>query len=317
MNINFDDVKSRAQGRWISIFRALAIDVREDGRHGPCPACSPGDKKSDRFRLDRDSAERGTWFCSQCNPQAGDGISLVQKVMDIDFKEAMAAIAQVVGGCEKNAVPKENRITSEQLRAMFDKAKKITGNDPASKYLESRGLKVFPGNALWYTPECWEVETREKQRAMFGVFQMPDSTAVCIHRTYLSMENDKLDIKSPKKLSPALVGNVSGGAIRLFPLAGKILGIAEGIETAIAAHQDLNIPVWAGVSAQIMEGFVPPDEIDHLVVIADNDRNFAGQKAAYSLANKVVVQYKKTAEVMVPVKPGDDWLDQYVAERIV
>nr|MDA3834671.1 hypothetical protein [Spirochaetales bacterium] len=114
--LNFDEVKQQAEGRWLGIFRSLGISVREDGRHGPCPVCSNGDENSNRFRLDRDSAERGTWFCNQCDPRSGDGVSLVQKVMDVDFKGAMEIIADVAGVCDKNVIPKEYVPKPEELR---------------------------------------------------------------------------------------------------------------------------------------------------------------------------------------------------------
>ena len=59
---------------------------------GPCPTC--GGK--DRFRFD-DEDGRGTWFCNQCTPQAGDGFALVQNVRGCDFPEAMRLVANALG----------------------------------------------------------------------------------------------------------------------------------------------------------------------------------------------------------------------------
>ena len=59
-------------------------------RHGPCPMC--GGK--DRFRFD-DKGGRGTWICSQCG--AGDGIELVKRIQNVEFKEAARLIEQHVG----------------------------------------------------------------------------------------------------------------------------------------------------------------------------------------------------------------------------
>ena len=306
--LDFDGVKQSSVGRWTSIFRALGISVREDGKHGPCPAC----EGKDRFRFD-DKDGRGTYFCNSCG--AGDGFELVQKVLGIEFKEAIKAVGTVVGNCEKNAIPKEKKITQEQLRKIFAGGSKATSEDLVGIYLKNRGLSVVPRESLWFSRDCWESETKKEHNAMLGVFQMPDGKAVCVHRTYLSPDAEKLDIKSPKKITPALVDNISGGAIRLFETDGDILGVAEGIETAIAAHEDLGIPVWSCVNSTLMENFVPPNDVKHIVVIADNDKNFAGQKSAYVLANRIRIKYKKDATVYVPLEPGQDWLDVIIKQK--
>lgn len=86
-------VRQAAQGRWSSILPALNIVVPSHAkRHGPCPVC--GGK--DRFRFDnRDGL--GTWFCNQCVPHAGDGITLVMKAHACRFPEALTAVGGILG----------------------------------------------------------------------------------------------------------------------------------------------------------------------------------------------------------------------------
>ncbi len=60
------------------------------------------------------------------------------------------------------------------------------------------------------------------------------------------------------------------------------MGIAEGIETALAAQQILEIPVWAALNASLLAKFQPPSIVEHLIIAADNDA--AGKKAARQLA---------------------------------
>ena len=47
----------------------------------------------------------------------------------------------------------------------------------------------------------------------------------------------------------------------------------------------------------------------HLIVFGDNDENFTGQTAAYSLANRLSLKGIKT-EVRIPAKVGTDWADE-------
>ena len=88
----------------------------------------------------------------------------------------------------------------------------------------------------------------------------------------------------------------------------------EGIETAIAAHEVFNVPVWAALTAQLLESFEPPETVKTLHIFADNDRNFHGQKAAYTLAHRLKIEAaraKREIEIFVRVPDviDTDWLD--------
>ena len=79
-------IREQACGKWREILTRLSINVPASPKqHGPCPTC--GGK--DRFRFD-DQDGKGTWFCNQCDPHAGDGIALVQNVKRCDFPEAFS-----------------------------------------------------------------------------------------------------------------------------------------------------------------------------------------------------------------------------------
>ena len=86
------DIARAAQGQWGNIFPALEITVPARGKKGACPVC--GGK--DRFRVD-DKEGKGTWFCNQCDPHAGDGLDLVCKVTGNDKKAASLLVAQALG----------------------------------------------------------------------------------------------------------------------------------------------------------------------------------------------------------------------------
>lgn len=91
--IDAESLRRAAQGQWRSILARLGIAVPDSPKkHGPCPAC--GGK--DRFRFD-DQEGRGTWFCNQCNPKAGNGFALVMNVKRVPFGEAAECIADAIG----------------------------------------------------------------------------------------------------------------------------------------------------------------------------------------------------------------------------
>lgn len=301
--IDFEKVKEDAVGRWDGIFSALGIEVG-DGRHTSCPVC--GGKN--RFRFDN-SEGRGTWYCNQCTPKSGDGWALLQKKLNLGFKEAVEQVAGIVGTVQISKVTKqESRMTTEKMREIFVSSKPASWNNLVGRYLKKRGLKTVP-NCLRYADKCYEPETKKNQKAMLAVFSMPDGEAVTMHRTYLKPSGDKLNIESVKKILPPL-RKMSGGAVRLFEAEKDIIAVTEGIETAIAVHEESHIPVWACLSSTLLEAFEPPKNITHVAIFADNDANYTGQKAAYTLANRLMTRKNKvTAEVYLPDVPGEDWLD--------
>ncbi len=90
---------------------------------------------------------------------------------------------------------------------------------------------------------------------------------------------------SPRRLMPGTIA--PGSAVRLFD-AGSTLGIAEGIETALAAASLFGLPrVWAAVNASQLAKWLPPVEATEIIVFGDADAAFVGQAAAYALAHRL------------------------------
>jgi putative DNA primase/helicase len=103
---------------------------------------------------------------------------------------------------------------------------------------------------------------------------------------------------------------LEGSAVRLAPVgADGVLGVAEGIETALSASLIHAMPVWSCMSESNLSQFVPPPGVRKLVVFGDNDPNFVGQAAAYALARRVSTQLKIDAAVEIP-RRGKDWNDE-------
>jgi len=86
-------IRIQADGKWREVLTRLGLDLPPTAKqHGPCPTC--GGK--DRFRFD-DRDGRGTWFCNQCDPQAGDGFRLIQNVRGCEFPDALQLVADALG----------------------------------------------------------------------------------------------------------------------------------------------------------------------------------------------------------------------------
>lgn len=297
MRIDIDELKGSTTGRWGSVLATLGVDVGQ-GNHQPCPLC--GGK--DRFRFDNKDGS-GSYICGQCG--AGDGWSLIQKSRGVDFIGAAKIVNEIIGGC---AVDENKDAQTPDARRMI---KRIWGccvpamGTPVEKYLKSRGLLMIP-DRIKYCPACYNAELEKEIPAMIAAVQNPDNMGVSLHRTYLTPDGKKADVEKVKMLTP-VTEKINGGAIRLFDHEGT-LGVAEGIETAIACTQMLGIPTWATVSSTIMEGFEPPERARKIVICADNDANFVGQEAAYTLAKRLF-QQDRIVEVLMPDGVGQDFND--------
>jgi len=303
-----------AKGKWDGILAELApelIPFIENRNHGPCP--HHGGKNG--FRLFNDGTGGG--ICNTCG-SFSDGFNLLQWIRGWDFKTTANEIDKIVNTVEttkprtsnnKNKVALLKRISAGSI--------KITPSCPAGLYLINRGLSVIP-DELSYHPGVNYYNNGKlvaKYPAMLAPIKGVNGGNLTYHVTYLTPEGQKADVPSPRKImSP--IRSISGGAVRLFNLEHeKILVLTEGIESAIAAFELTKNPCWATISAGGMESFQPPEHIKTVLIIGDNDASYTGQKAAYTLANRLVVKNKLEVSVHVPTSTGQDILDQFNAGK--
>lgn len=291
------EVREYAKGKWTAILPVLGVDSKFLGRrNGPCPIC--GGK--DRFRFTDYNGE-GRYYCNQCGP--GDGFDLVEKVTGKTFKEVKDFIMENT----KNVKPLTNPINLDEC---FKEQAKVWGNGrrpqldgPVDRYLQGRGISL---------PDFKFKNIRQYEGNMIARVTDVNDRGVNIHRTFLSGQPDGSFVKTDKKVMKGEIPK--GAAIRLSDVQ-KVLGIAEGIETALSAWSLFGVPTWSVMSTVGMINWIPPEEVETVVVYADNDENYAGQAAAYAIANKLVVRFNKKAEVRIPPRVGWDWNDTLKNER--
>jgi putative DNA primase/helicase len=292
----------RARHRWREILPRLGIETKYlSNRHGPCPLC--GGK--DRFRFD-DRDGDGTYYCNQCG--AGVGLLLIRKRNGWDFRTACDEIDKIIGtgpAPSISATPQggPNRRRADAIHRALAQA---VDADIVDAYLDRRGITARSG-VLRGHARCPYFDDRKQFvwtfPAVVAPIVGPDGTVQSLHRIY------DADIEPRKKSLPP-VTTIAGGAVRLFE-PDEELGVAEGIETALAAYEAFKVPVWAALTANGIKGFVPPHGLLRLHVFADNDSNYVGQAAAYDLAHRLN-RDGLTVEVRVPepIKPDKtDWLD--------
>lgn len=298
-------LRERCNGRWRSILPALGIDPRYlSGKNGPCPLCPDG---RDRWRFDNKRGD-GTWICTHCG--AGQGIKLAMKFTGItEYKTIAEKIEHLLGEAPVERVRHEQSEAAKRaVNELWLSAAPVRAGDPVDLWMRNRGI-VMPNY-----PVC--LRTCRKARysgppvsfhpAMLAKVTDATGCPVMIHRTFLT----SVGIKAPvDKVRMFCAGKVPpGSAIRLAP-AATTMGVAEGIETALAATKLFGIPTWAALSDIGVEKFEPPREAARLVIFGDNDRNGAGQKAAFALASRMAAHMD--VEVKIPDVPGADWNDVF------
>jgi putative DNA primase/helicase len=236
-------------------------------------------------------------------------MNLVMCCKDLNYADAAREVERVVGIA--TPTPPVGR---RDPRIKLNRVHKATRRPGAAvrEYLAGRGLECPP--CLKQVRERYydgKGECLGEFEAMAARVLGADGTPETYHLTYLEGSR-KADVQSPRKvLTP--VNTINGAAVRLYPAAAH-LGIAEGIETAIAAHMLYGIPVWSVLNRNGIDTFVPPEGTDELTIFADNDASFVGQASAFGAAKRLSSKpHGIRCHVLVPRLADTDWNDELLA----
>lgn len=287
-----------ARGKWRGILKSLGVDESFlRNAHGPCPMCGG----SDRFRFD-DKDGAGTYYCNSCG--AGDGMKLALEFTGSEFKHLARRIDEMVGNIEPEQAKKTKKDPARRINTVWSGCKPIERGDPVHCYLQSRLLPSNPALKINKSVQYFENGSKAGEYpCMVAPVLDKDQRIVTLHLTHLTQDGDKAHVSAVKKMLPT-IGELAGSAIRLTKIYQRI-GIAEGIETALAVMKIYKIPCWAAINAEMMEKFIAPDGVEFVTVFADNDANYRGQAAAYRLAYNLIERQKKIAVVEIPDFVGD------------
>jgi len=188
-----------------------------------------------------------------------------------------------------------------EIRRIREDCQPLTGS-VAETYLQSRGLSDPCAPDLLFHGDLTDYESRRGWPGMVAIPRLVDGSPVGgIHRTFL-IEDGSGKAPAGKKM----LGTIAEAAVRLFPLPEDgHLGVAEGIETALAAQAIFGTPVWAALSADGLARFKWPEGTRHVTIYAD--AGDAGRQAAATLSDRL-----NMADIPNRVKAplnGDDFND--------
>ena len=323
MKPDLTEIKNAAYGRWPEIHAALGIPAKllNTCKHQPCPHC--GGK--DRFRY-TDHKHGGGYICNQCPPEGGSGFDLLMLVFGYSFTEAV------------------NQVSA--LLAAWNEALHLDGQEPASLYLQGRGLDWAQGAKLRFAVGSIRCQNAALRFAPAMPYWLSDGRSPALlghypamlaaierngelqglHITYLQQKGGvwrKLTASHPdtgealpvKKMKARYAGALNGAAVHLGTPDGQgRLLAAEGIETALAASALFDLPAAACLSAHGLSAFDWPPETRELYIAADNDLSRTGIKAAEALARRAHAA-GLTVKIWQPDKAGTDALDEWNARK--
>jgi hypothetical protein len=288
-------------------------------KHGPCPAC--GGK--DRFRFDNRHG-RGDWFCNHCGgdggPGAGDGFKLLQQVRGWTFTEAVKYIAAELGLSDTDVYAPSRPTTlvpgthiqreslSEYGRELWASRQLIGGL--ALDYLEARRCRLPPPDGhLGWMPQMRHPSGYVGPALIALVTDAVTSQPISIHRTWFVPTGNKAAVDPARMLLKGC--RKAGGVIRLWPDEAVMngLGIAEGIESALAAAHGFT-PMWSCIDAGNLAVFPVLRGIESLVIFLDADET--GIEAAVKCAEHWNGAGKDVLLVS-PSKIGTDIADEVLS----
>jgi putative DNA primase/helicase len=290
---------------------ALAVEAAIRARQGRqsgaevlfLAPCHDDHRPSARYRPNKQ-----TWYCDPCG--TGGGLLSLAKLLDLELdrwrpaKVAKPANPRRAGTIVRPAKVATPATDVRSLVARMWRSTRPAAGSLVECYLRSRGLTLRIPPTLRYAPVIPHRPSGRELPAMVApVTIWPNRMPTAVHRTYLAPSGDgKADVE-PQRMA---LGPVRGGAIRLAP-AGRVLVLAEGIETALSVQQATNLPAWAAMSASNLPSvFLPELPLAAEVVIAA-DPDPAGLRAAHLAADRWTAEGRRVRIAAPP--PGGDFND--------
>lgn len=192
--------------------------------------------------------------------------------------------------------------SQQKVATLWGEAWPILGT-PAEAYLAARGITTAPAALRFHPRTPVKLRQRLHIRPALLTAVREHQRVVALQRSFLAVGQNTLalDFPNPRRM----LGRPLHGAVMLAR-PGRILGLAEGVETALSAMQLLRIPVWATLGAERFAQIHIPAGVEQLILLPDNDA--AGRAAC----NRALASYASQGLAVVarmPPRGTGDWND--------
>jgi hypothetical protein len=256
----------------------------------------------------------GDWHDFDGN-QGGGPLSTIEEGTGRTGRDLLSYAADLVGWSsgaparqEPSARARKDRDTTREIAFILSGTRPLAGTH-AADYLAARGFECPASPDLLFHDDLAHWQAKRGFPGMIAIVRDAAGEMVAIHRTYLDPAKPaKADVSPARKT----LGAVGGGAVRLAAPRDGLIGLAEGIETALAVTTACpHLPVWATLSTTGMEGIVLPPDIMRVVLLADHDD--AGRRAAEAVAAKLAMEGRRVF-IALPPRAGDDFNDMLLRD---
>lgn len=328
--------------------------IRGDYRESPCPVCGGVDRfRLIAARGNHeDSADTGTALCRNCGAFP-DGFDLLRKIHGWSFPWALQQVAEYIGGgaCpepvarDSGGVAESRGISPEKQEARRKAIEAILArcrqepDEVHRLYYRNRGIpdaaNIRSASLLYHKGLPYYVngkplsDGKGRWKTWAAIVGRVSSSSgwLGVQRIYLTKDGRKADdeirqaaieagLNADCDSKPMLsINGMIGGAVRLGK-AGKVLAVGEGIETMLAVSIGLGgfMSVAAAGTAALLEGMEIPEQVERLLIFADNDRSGRGVQAAMALKSRV--SPRMDVRIILPSlcvstsQKGVDWLNE-------
>ena len=286
------DITRALGGRWHGTYGTACCPAHED--RTPSLSVFPGDHVPVALKCH-----------AGCD---GRAIRAALRDLGIDVPGGASPIASHAARVVETARRQKEGAGRARIAAeLWESALPIHGT-PGEAYLRTRGITAGIPQTLRYAPRCWHQSAR---RLPAVIARVEGANGTAIHRTYLDTTGATPG-KAPVTPNKAMLGRVTGGAVRLSRSGGALV-VAEGIETGLSLLSDLlpgPVTVWAAMSASGMQALSLPERPGDLIVASDGDP--PGRNAAEALAERAYASGWRVS--MFPAPEGQDWNDVLCAQ---
>lgn len=271
------------QARNVDIVALVMRHVKLTRKGDEYWACCPFHKE-DRASFKVENGRRA-YKCFGCGA-GGDAIKWVMETEGLSFIDAVKKLTDAPHIAPMHSFkqptwvskPINQRDGYKDALAIWDEARPAKGT-PVDAYLRARGIRLPVSDELRYAPNLFHGPSRKRFPAM--VARISEASGFCaVQRTYL---DPTLPQKAPvpREEQKRGKGAMYAGCVRLRE-PGDVLGIAEGIETALSATQLYQISTWAVLNVNRLSRIQIPRHVHSLVIFADPGE--AGKREAFAAA---------------------------------
>lgn len=215
------------------------------------------------------------------------------------FAEVAKQVDDILGRSYEKPEAKPRIITPLDR---WPKLSPIRGTD-AEKYLNSRGIRIMPRRGIKFG---YEQVQGKRYGCMYAIAVNGAGEPCYAHQTFLDGTKKAEFPHLPTRKLTTIKQTEDSIAIRLDN-SDTILGIAEGIESALSAQQRFKVPTFSTINTAFMKRFKVPAGVETLMIFADSDNNGAGHAAAFECAHKNMVNKKNDLKQVIIrwAKSGD------------